>query len=294
MAQIDLSYVKKKKARKVVSIVSAISAAGVLILAIVGLLSKSAGSFTVSLKQGTTTLGLSETEDCAETRTYLSVGKKVPSYHDYSYDLFDLDKTHEIDDPKSPKYVSGTNSNGQETISYFKYTFFIVNLGGTAADYNISLNMAQVGRTTTNAFGLESVLRVGFYENEDLSRHDFKVYALESSNNVEFDEHGNRIPQPEHISNPQTSGYAEPFISTKVVLSKDVINFQPGAKIRYTFLFWIEGEDPDCSEYPPDNTLKLSVQFNASEHVKTQEEIDAENNANQDDQGGEDNTPVGE
>lgn len=293
MAQIDLSYVKKKKARKIVSLVSAISAAGVLVLAVVSLLTKNAGSFTVSLKQGTVTLGLSETEDCAETRTYLSADKKVPSYHDYSYELFELDKLGEIDDPHTPRYVAGTNSVGEQTISYFKYTFFIKNLGEKAADYTVSLNMAQVGRSTTNKAGLESVLRVGFYENADLSKHNCKIYALRSSSAVEYSE-GKIIYMPEHIGKAENTEYAEPFISTKLVLQKDVKNFQPGSVIRYTFLFWIEGEDPDCIDTPPENSLKMSVQFNASEHIETEEEKQEENEENQTEEHSSDTETTGE
>ena len=294
MAQIDLSYVKKKKARKVVGIVSAISTAGVLVLAIVSLLSKSAGSFTVSLRQGTVTLGLSEDESCEKTVTYLSV-PKVPNYHDYSYELFELDKVGEIDDPTTPYYIGGLNSNNETTISYFKYTFFIVNLGEKAADYTVSLNLAEVGKSTTNKAGLESVLRVGFYQNADLAKHDCDIYALRSGSNIQRDEFGNAYYQPEHISNSLTTDYAKPFVSTKLVLSQDVVNFQPGQKIRYTFLFWIEGEDPDCTSTPPNNSLKLSVQFNASEHVLTDEERAQQEQDNQGGEGGDDSgTSTGE
>lgn len=264
--QLDTSYVKKKKAKKVVIAVASAALVLLLILSLIAILTKQAGAFTVALQQGSTNLTMSLHESFDTTTTYMSTGK-LPCYNEYTYEAFANDVIGEID---SETYNTPKPNGSNETISFFKYTFYVKNMGVTSADYNITLSLTSVGASTTNKAGLDSVLRVKVYENRDLTQHDYKVYALRSNVNREIDETtGAYVYSPERISKPD-GDFAIPFVSSKTVLSNDIIDFQPEEICRYTFVIWVEGEDPDCTQTPPNNTLKLSVGINAHEHVEVE------------------------
>lgn len=281
---LDLTYVRKKRRKKVVAAIAIIASVGILILCIVALLAKQPGAFTVAMNNGSVDLALSRDQEFSEPTPYLSE-KTNTCYREYTYDAFDVDFEEGglpyFDDPyRTAPEATGEGTN--KTIPFFKYTFFVKNLGDNEADYTLALNMSQVGINTSNEQGVEASLRVAMFENYDhvegegddaiqyrLEDHGHKIYAFANHR-----EKPTRNPETGVLEYPAEqisegcSDLAIPFISNKVVLNSQVKNFKPSQIVRYTFVLWIEGSDIDCSGDYPNNTLKLGVTVNAVESEK--------------------------
>lgn len=278
---LDLTYLKKKRRKKIVAAITIIASVGIIILSIVALLAKQPGVFTVSMTNGSANLGLSKDPEVLDPVPYLSE-KTNTAYREYTYDAFDVDFEEGglpyFDDPyRTAPEATGEGTN--KTIPFFKYTFFIKNLGTKAADYTLSLNMSQVGINTSNAQGVESSLRVAFFENYDhtegegddaipyhLEDHGHKIYAFTNHREkpTRNPETGELEYPAEQISEGCTD-LATPFVSNRVILNSEVKGFKPNQVVRYTFVIWIEGSDIDCQGDYPNNTLKLGVTVNAVE-----------------------------
>lgn len=259
-------YVRRKRNRKIVAAVGCICATGVTVLGIIALLANTAGAYTVTLNRGTASLTMSESETFDSSVTYLAVND-IPCYHEYTYDAWSEDDgDFDLLDSEASQ-TPAPESEGQ-TISYFKFTFFVRNTGSSYAAFNLSLNMDVVGISTSTTTDLNSVLRVMFYSNrgENINQHERKVYALRSDVNTYTDENNVVQYSPERISNV-ASAYAEPFISAKKILTSEEVDFAPSEVVRYTFVFWVEGEDPECVKEPPTNGLTLKVSIGAHEQA---------------------------
>ena len=273
---LDTTYVKKRKRKRIILIISIIALIGLIILSIIALLSRQAGAFTVSLKQGTTSLALSLTEACEDPSTYLTT-EKASSYVESTYIQVHPDKSVNLDD-ETVKTPSPDRDSG--TVPYFKITFYVVNVGNNSADYTFNLNLETIGYNTTQLQGLESVLRVECYENRNLDEHNSKIYALRRSDAMAIDSNGQYVEQQDIISKTypitnydeekktETYVLAEPFISAKKVLTSKIEDLKAGEKVRYTFVFWVEGTDPDSHDVPPNNTLRLRANILAEEHLE--------------------------
>ena len=263
-------YVRRRNVKKIVASVGCICAVGATVLSIIALLANTAGAYTVSLNRGTASLSLSPSEGFDSSSTYIAVNGISP-LHEYTYSAWqeDDDDFAILDSEQTP---APTPASEEATIPYFKYTFYVKNAGDSFAEFSLSLNIEVVGMPTNGALDLNSVLRVMFYSNRNLTEHNRDVYALRSNINKVTGDDGITRYAPERICNP-SSDYAEPFISANKVLTSDEIDFGPGEIIRYTFVFWIEGEDPDCIGEPPDNGLSLSVNINAKEQAAPETEM---------------------
>ena len=278
---LDLTYVRKKRRKKVVTAIAIIASVGVLTLSIISLLSKQAGAFSVSMTNGSVSLALSRDVEFTDPVPYLSE-KAATCYREYTYDAFDVDFEEGglpyFDDPyRSAPEATGEGNN--KTIPFFKYTYYVKNLGSLSADYTLSLNMTQVGANTSNEKGVEASLRVAFFENYDhvvgegddaisyrLDDHAHKIYAFANHRDKPI-----RNPDTgvlEYASEPISTGcpeLANQFVSNKVILTSEVKNLTPKQIVRYTFVIWIEGSDLDCSGNFPNNALKLGVTIDAVE-----------------------------
>lgn len=252
-------YVKRKRNKKIVAAVGTICAVGVTVLGIVALLANTAGAYTVSLNKGTASLTMSKTEDFDAHASYLAVND-IPHYHEFTYSAFG-DEENDFVLIDSEKTATPSPEEVGNTITYFKYTFYIKNTGAGYAKFSMTLNAKIVGLSNTSDTDLISVLRVMFYSNRNLEEHNRNVYALWNESNTNTSS-GKIEHSPERISTP-SSEYAKMFISPNKLLTSSEVDFAPQEVIRYTFVFWLEGEDPDCVGDAPDNGLTLSVSIAA-------------------------------
>ena len=272
----ELGYVKKRKRRKVVAVLTGIASAGVGVLVLVSFLGRFVGTFTVALDTGSVKLSLSEKSSFDDATSYIKIDA-LPAFDLYSFT--DLPSADEVDDEDS-SYLFGTvkDSKGNASMKYFKYTFFVKNAGNIAADYDLRVNLTKNLPSADGRY-LDTFLRVLVYENDASSNeHSYTVYAKKSETpNPTYGYEEGDLTFKEYVSytrlddakkdNIAFPGFAEMFESDNVIATIPVRNFQKDEAKRYTLVAWLEGYDQQAKGNPPEGgNLKLGVTINAYEN----------------------------
>lgn len=276
----DLEYVRKRRRKKVVAVLTALAAMGVGVFVLVSFLGRFVGTFTVALDTGSVKLSLAEKSSFDDSTSYIKIDS-LPAFDLYSFTS--LGSAEDVDN-ENTSYLYGTteDSKGNASMKYFKYTFFVRNDGNISADYDLRVNLTKNVPSDDGRY-LDTLLRVLVYENNAYSdEHSYNVYARASdvANPIYDEETGLPTGQStfkEYISyeNPQKAedhgdkfpGYAEMFESSNVIATLPTRNFQQGDAKRYTLVAWLEGEDPQAKGQPPEGgNLKIGVTVNAYEN----------------------------
>lgn len=260
---VNLAYIRKRKARRIITAVALGCAATVIVIGAIALLGQKASPFTVKLSNAGANLSLStkENDESGEGKVYL-MADQVPEYTPYSETMLKDDEY--LDNERTYSEFNLDEDNNETATRFFKFTFYVENKGNNEADYDLRLTMSNPTNQATNRYDIDSILRVRFYENRNLDEHNYTTYAKASSTS-HTDENGEESWQ--ELISIAGNGYAEEFLSTKLILKSHVSNMEAGEKIRYTFVFWLEGEDPECigKEAPVDSALVLGVDISAHE-----------------------------
>lgn len=289
----DKKYVKKRQRRTAAAITGIASSCGIGALILVAFLGRYVGTFTVTLDSGNVKLALSTKKDFNNPTSVLTIDY-LPPYHECTYG--DLISKEDILDSEDTDYLEGAQYSTLEdeqkkvnptSLDFFKYTFYVKNVGDVTAMYNLKINIVEsTPDSETGKRYLDDMLRVAVYENDEGGAevtHNSKVYAKSSTRpskdeNGETirDENGNAIYR-EYISvskekendNNHCYGLAEEFELDNRVVTLQVKNFEHDEIKRYTILTWLEGEDPESDNNksaPEGAKLKLGVDINAYEN----------------------------
>ena len=281
----DLQYVKKRRRRKIAALVAAFSSIAVTFFIVTSFLGRTLGTFTVSLNNSEVNLALCEEKDSNKNSTYLRVNANS-RYVEHSYEDFQ-GVLETLDDEKVPSTVGEfdipTYENGvmkNETgLEFFKYTFYVKNIGNKVAAYNLKINISDRTRAKdASGRSLDDTLRVMVFENDGKSdNHDYLIYAKRSLiNNYDIDGHETDrefIFTDDRLPNRETENYRlvdKNFQDIDVVAEYKVNNFVRNDIMRYTIVFWLEGADPQSDpteSYPEGATLKLGVDISAYENA---------------------------
>ena len=288
----DLLLVKKRRRRRIAAFVALFSSIGITSLVIISFLGRSVGTFTVSLKNSEVSLALVNQKDSKDYSTYLRVNDSTP-YIEYSYDFFRHDLAQIDDekntyedigreeggyvDPETKKWVEGT------VVDFFKYTFYIKNVGTKTASYNLKVSIDDRTRADDNSGrGLDDTLRVMIFENDAYGyEHNYRVFAKSAViNNLDADGHDTDCElittyrdKDNAISNRASEEYplAEKFNKgSNTIIEYNQTNFVRNDMMRYTIVFWLEGGDPQSqpeNEPPQGATLRLGVDIAAHENA---------------------------
>jgi len=276
---IEQRYVKKRKRRKLVAFFTGVATLGMATLILVSFLGKYSGSFTVSLNKGNVKISLCTTEnfgdgegegDVGEVGSYLKVDNLKP-FDQMTYLSLPDDS---IIDAQETSWTIGENSS--KTLNFFKYTFFVKNMGSISADYNLRVRLIE-STAAVDGRKLDSLLRVMVYANDGLNKdaHERTVYALASESpnvdlegNATYSEYISLSPSQAKRAHVDFPGFATPFESDNVVTTLPVKYFDKSNMNRYTIVTWIEGYDPQSSgqEAPEGASIKLGVEINAYEN----------------------------
>ncbi|MCR5332763.1 MAG: hypothetical protein K6E11_01925 [Bacilli bacterium] len=255
---VDLSFIRKRKAKKIVALVGGLCGAAVVVVSAVALLGQRAAPLTVKLTNSGASLALFKSEFENDRKSFLLATDSKPYTEISEPALRAYESVLDVDDSK-PLLTSD-----EQSLQFYQYTFYLTNSGASAADYTFSLNISYPHRSS---FDLADVLRVRFYENDgnDKLTHNYKTYAKHSDiYNAETGEY-----EPERISGSQ-SEFAEKFENANTVLTQNVSAFPAGAVTRYTVVVWIEGEDPQSKgPAPVDSGIALGVNISAHEAEET-------------------------
>lgn len=262
----DMKYVRQRKARRIIAAAGSACAGLATIIAVVAILAQRPGAFVVSVDNSSSKLTLAANLDDKHQVTYMNAGE-VPTFVEYENSL--LEELYSNEDLDNERFDYKANASTREgSIKFFATTFYVKNVGKMDAAYSLSLNFTSVTKSVKEGYELDSILRVRFYENkvskDGNETHNYRVFAKESGVHSHKDENGN-TSYWEQISK-EGSGYAEPFESQYTVLTSEVGGLAPEESYRYTFVFWLEGNDPECvGEAPLDSRLNLGVTISGHE-----------------------------
>ena len=279
LSMVEQKFVRKRIGKKVATVVTGLCSGTAVVLMLVAFLGYRVGSFTVKLRQSNVKLVLTqdtksatdgktemEGTDTTNNSTYLLVSS-MPSFELHTdsklqdHDRYDNGDTDFLDgalvNPKTGEVVS---------LYYFKYTFFIKNIGQVSADYQFNLRIAENQQPTNiHSYGYDDILRVRLYQNVG-DTHEYTTYAKPPRDGAEghYNENGEFVYE-EKVSKNSTE-YATNFIDASNVVNLQKDDFEKGDYIRYTIMMWLEGSDPQCEKDPPvGGSIKLEISITATE-----------------------------
>lgn len=286
----DYVLVRRRRRRKIAALVSLICSIGVTALIIVSFLGQYTGTFTVSLTNSSVRLSLSETQSFANPTSYLRIDK-LNLFEESTYvnvideDLDDENKAYDCGQHEIKIKQKDGSFTTKQVLSFFKYTFYVGNLGSKAAQYDMKVQLLECNASTdgTNRT-LDDTLRVMIYENDiddnnNSGVHNVDVYAKESVG-TNFDINGDvtkrefiSTPPNRYATGPQTEDENHPlaisFENPKIIHTYSRDRFFASQIRRYTIVSWLEGEDRDSVSSkgnPVGATLKLGVEITAYEN----------------------------
>jgi len=223
----------RKSALKLVLLIGSFLASGLIILAMV--LGNESGNFVIQVESGDVEKSIAITDDPndkvytnrLEAGGFSGMTCTTPRY------FLNGDDYKE----QEPLLKELTTDLGRtitkETL--FIYTCYIVNTSDAAMNIDIEMSLSNV----TNQF--DKAIRIMTY-NE--TQEDVHIYQAVDETPREYQYYPYT---PEYFVNDMT------VFTQKVPLTVDV------DKIKYSVLFWIEGQDPEGDERLFDGTIKLSM-----------------------------------
>ena len=237
-------------------------------MAIIAFLGRFVGTFTVSLETRDVELTLSEKSDLKDRSSFLRVNSIAP-FQEFTYSDFDKFGDTVIDSENSTINLGANlkeNSADVESLNFFKYTFYVANVGYKPAQYNFNLNVVEEVLSSDNRSLLDTV-RVMVYEDGEK-----EVYA-KGQTKPHVDEDGNAsYASPISVDKNEANdlhpfmGYAKEFVSSNVVAAFSSVSIDVGQVKRYTIVTWLEGFRSSPDQLAPQGaTIKLGVEINAYE-----------------------------
>ena len=235
------------------------------------------GFLSIKLSNSKVKLAISEKMSFANSSTSLSVNDVAP-FEENTYSA--LPSQDILDNEDTPyDYGSYTNDGSSKVMRYFKYTFYIKNIGDVFAYYTMDIRFKESKSSDGSGRTLSDTLRVMVYENDigndsENSYHDVAIYAKEAAE-YNIDKEGKRtrrefVAQYPYLNEEDDEHpLATSFESSSVVATYKRGGFLLGQKRRYTIVVWLEGEDPQSEflkEAPKGASLKLGVEITAYEN----------------------------
>jgi len=182
-------------------------------------------------------------------------------------------------------------SNDGQAMYFLKYTFYVKNVGSTTAQYDMYINLDDSTKSVDGKT-LDDSLRIMVFENDPAipDSHEFEVYAKDVAN-YRYDVYDKEgvptkrafiagAPEAVPVGNNRYAMYeddehplAKSFREGKSVIKKTVTDFGKNDIMRYTVVYWLEGEAsyPDFNEdgtakEPKGAKIKLSIDITASSY----------------------------
>ena len=188
------------------------------------------GNFVINItEESQVKLALSTTPDFYEPSAYL-YAKGLPEMHLCTFNWL----------PDTNSFKDGSDNDNYRR-RYIAYTFYLKNYSDTAVDVVAAIDIIDVTKK------VDSAVRVMVITDNQTAN----IYA-------KAQEEGENIGMPETCGGYNTI----PFVSEKVVMSQEYINFNSGAVIKFTVVIWLEGEDAQGVDFLKGGRLKMVMNFN--------------------------------
>ena len=165
----DLQYVRKKRRRRIAALMALFASFGVASFVIISFLGRTMGTFTVALNNSEVNLALVEKEHSTDYSTYLRVNSNSNyiegTFEDLKHklDILDDEETPSNVGEKDQTYVDKADGKVKtgKCLEYFKYTFYVKNIGNKTAAYSLKINIDDRTRSDDDTGrSLDDTLRV--------------------------------------------------------------------------------------------------------------------------------------
>ena len=232
------------------------------------------GFLSIKLSNSKVKLAISEKMGFANSSTSLSVNDVAP-FEENTYSA--LPSQDILDNEDTPyDYGSYTNDGSSKVMRYFKYTFYIKNIGDVFAYYTMDIKFKESKSSDGSGRTLSDTLRVMVYENDigndsENSYHDVAIYAKEAAE-YNIDKEGKRTRRefvstyPYLKEEDDEHPLATSFIDSTTIASYWRQEFGKDSIRRYTLVVWLEGEDPQSQflqEAPTGGTISFYINIDA-------------------------------
>ncbi len=277
---VDLEYVKKRKKKKIATYASSIATIGLLALIIISFLGKKIGNFTIEMQRRGTELALSTDKSFESHTTFLSIDD-IPTHSGYYYDdMLNRFTDDTIDSVESnDKLYYETDRDGTKTGTFFfKYTFYLKNLGTDDAFYSSSFVIKDIVRDENFNYDLSDILRVRVYNNDaDSDEHTNTIYAKQNISYTHIDENGQESYDSPVCIDRDTGevigGYATSFKSDSIVCEDEKTPIKTGECRRITLVMWLELSDEQAvGDMPKNTSMKLVYNLEGAQSFQNQDE----------------------
>ena len=265
-----LEYVRKRKRRRLVAILGGISTVVITTFAIIAFLGRFVGTFTVSLESRNVELTLLEKKESTDQSSFLRVNTLAP-FQEFTYGYFEKYGGDAVIDNEDTSIKIGANLNTRneeiKSLNFFKYTYYVKNIGKKPAMYDWSVNILD-NVLSRDGRSLLDTLRVMMYVDGEKTIYGkgLSIPHIDDQGNPDY-----RAPisvdEDEATAEFPFEGYAERFYSSSVVTTFRGQYLGVGDIKRYTIVTWLEGFRSSNESFAPRGaTVKLGVEINAYEN----------------------------
>ena len=246
---IDTKLVKRRKRRNFAIIFTSISTFCVACFVIIAVLSSYVGNYSVGIKGYESLLALSKDPTFETESSYLRFDG-MKNMIDCPWYYRELENHDYIDNEKTQTPEKGKNKIGdKDAYLYYSHTFYLSNVGTKACSYYFTMSLSDNNPDPLTGLRIDDILRIRIYENEvvdgEIQNHDFIDYT-------KYNKYvGNQENKNEYIKQCdewEKQGKLKYFMEDDpdYIINYKVEELKPEQKMRYTVVFWIEANDPEC------------------------------------------------
>ena len=247
---IDTKLVKRRKRRNFAIIFTSIATFCVACFVIIAVLSSYVGNYSIGIKGYESLLALSKDETFENESSYLRFNG-MKNMIDCPWYYRELENHDYIDNSENQTEEKGKNRVGdQNAYLYYSHTFYLANVGTKACSYYFTMAIDDDNPDPLTGLRVDDILRIRVYENEVLEdsivqTHNFKDYT---KYNKYIGTQENKNEYIKECDQWELEGKLKYFMEDDpdYIIKYKVDQLKPNQKIRYTVVFWLEANDPEC------------------------------------------------
>lgn len=141
---------------------------------------------------------------------------------------------------KLDNYINTDGALFDRDLNVFSYTFYMVNDSNESLDVKATMFYSNVTNNVDKAVRIMTIT-----SQENLRR------CYQAPDDVYYD-YGANYPV---IYN---------FVDNSTLYEESYLSFDPSTSIKYTVLFWLEGNDPDCTDAVRNGTIRFTLRLAVS------------------------------
>jgi hypothetical protein len=207
-------------------------------------------------------LSLSMNEDLSEQTARLIVpvegNQTSASFNSDSATMYDvLNNEYSIDTISSGDGIkSGLDNAGD--VMYFAFSFYLINNSDRAVDVDMTMNLdGLVTNGNVDGVHVDDALRIMVVEGDAaITDETYTIYSKAETS----EETKNSL-----VENAPYSAYTIDFVSDTIIFERSgddaILNMEQGEARKFTFVLWLEGWDPACTDKIYGEMAKMSIDF---------------------------------